>query len=64
MRISFISTAHNSLSQRQYIEFTELGHSDFVALASSEQVMLDAVETTRPDSIIAPMLKKPIPAAI
>ena len=32
--------------------------------ATSEQVMLDAVETTRPDFIIAPMLKKPIPEAV
>ncbi len=64
MHILFITTAHNSLSQRLYIEFTELGHAVSVALATSEQAMLDAVETTRPDFIIAPMLKKPIPEAI
>ncbi len=64
MHILFVTSAHNSLSQRLYIELTELGHAVSVALATSEQVMLDAVETTRPDFIIAPMLKKPIPEAI
>ena len=64
MHILFITTAHNSLSQRLYIELTGLGHAVSVALATSEQAMLDAVEATRPDFIIAPMLKKPIPEAI
>jgi len=64
MHILFITTAHNSLSQRLYIELTGLGHAVSVALATSEQAMLDAVETTRPDFIIAPMLRKPIPDAI
>ena len=56
MHILFVTSAHNSLSQRLYIELTELGHAVSVALATSEQVMLDAVETTRPDFIIAPIL--------
>src|SRR5262245_44192567 len=64
MRILFITTAHNSLSQRLYIEFTERGHAVWVALATSEQDMIEAVETTRPDFIIAPMLKRAIPETI
>src|SRR5262245_31173435 len=64
MRILFITTAHNSLSQRLHIELTQLGHAVSVALATSEQAMLEAVQTSRPDLIIAPMLKKSIPEAI
>jgi len=64
MRILFITTAHNSLSQRLYIECVERGHAVSLALATSEQAMLAAVESTRPDFIIAPMLKKAMPEAI
>ncbi len=43
MKILFLTTAHNSLSQRLFIELTELGHIVDVALAISEPAMLDAV---------------------
>ncbi len=64
MHILFIATAHNSLSQRLFVELTELGHSVSVALATSEQAMLDAAQKTPSDLIIAPMLKKALPEAI
>jgi putative two-component system hydrogenase maturation factor HypX/HoxX len=40
------------------------GHTVVVVIASSEEVMLEAVERERPDLIVAPMLKKVIPASI
>ena len=58
MKILFLTTAHNSLSQRLFIELTELGHIVDVALAISESAMLDAVGQHAPDLIIAPMLKR------
>src|SRR6478672_3597886 len=64
MKILFLTTAHNSLSQRLFIELTELGHIVDVALAISDSAMLDAVRQHAPDLIIAPMLKRKIPEAI
>src|SRR5215470_13577902 len=64
MKILFLTTAHNSLSQRLLIELTERGHVVDVALAVSESVMVDAVQQHAPDLIIAPILKRKIPEAI
>src|SRR4029450_7310110 len=64
MRILFLTTAHNSLSQRLLIELTERGHEVSVALAISEDGMLKSVAERRPESIIAPMLKTAVPDAI
>lgn len=60
MNILFLTTAHNSLSQRLYIEFAERGHTVTVELATNGQAMLDGLARSRPDSMIAPMLKKAI----
>jgi putative two-component system hydrogenase maturation factor HypX/HoxX len=64
MKILFLTTAHNSLSQRAYVELVDRGHTVIVVIASSEEVMLEAVEGEHPDLIVAPMLKKVIPASI
>ena len=64
MRILFLTTAHNSLSQRAFVELVDRGHRVIVVIASSEAVMLEAVEREHPDLIVAPMLKKVIPASI
>jgi putative two-component system protein, hydrogenase maturation factor HypX/HoxX len=64
MKILFLTTAHNSLSQRLLVELTERGHIVDVALAASELAMLDAVEKHAPALIIAPMLKAKVPEAI
>ncbi len=64
MKIVFFTTAHNSLSQRAYVELVDSGHTVIVVIASSQEVMLAAVEREHPDLIIAPMLKKVIPASI
>jgi putative two-component system protein, hydrogenase maturation factor HypX/HoxX len=64
MKIVFLTTAHNSLSQRAFVELVDRGHTVIVVIASSEEVMLAAVEREHPDLIVAPMLKKVIPASI
>jgi putative two-component system protein, hydrogenase maturation factor HypX/HoxX len=64
MKILFLTTAHNSLSQRLLIELTERGHEITVTIADSDAAMLGAVETENPDLIIAPMLKAVVPEAI
>ncbi|MGH6933304.1 MAG: hydrogenase maturation protein, partial [Dongiaceae bacterium] len=64
MNILFITSAHNSLSQRLLIELTDRGHHVSIALATSDEAMLTAVAERAPDLIIAPMLKVAIPEAI
>ncbi len=44
MKIVFFTTAHNSLSQRAFVELVDRGHTVVVVIASSEEVMLEAVE--------------------
>ena len=64
MKLHFLTTAHNSLSQRLLIELTERGHKVSVAIASSEEAIINSVEEQAPDLVIAPMLKIKIPQAI
>lgn len=64
MRILFLTSAHNSLSQRLEIELMELGHQVIVTIASDDRTMVRAVEEHRPDLIIAPMLTTAIPQSI
>ncbi len=64
MKILFITSAHNSLSQRLWIELTERGHQVIVTLAASQQAMTTAAKEHAPDLIIAPMLKAAIPEEV
>lgn len=64
MKILFLSTSHNSLSQRAYVELTDRGHDVYVQIASSDNIIIKAVEYYNPDLIIAPFLKKFIPESI
>ncbi len=64
MKIVFLTTPHNSLSQRAYVELVDREHTVIVVIASSETVMIEAVEREQPDLIVAPMLKAVIPASI
>ncbi|MBA9026329.1 hydrogenase maturation protein [Peribacillus huizhouensis] len=64
MRILFITTSHNSLSQRAFVELTDRGHEVFVQLAGSEDQMIEAVTQFSPQLIIAPFLKTAIPELI
>ena len=64
LMILFLTSAHNSMSQRAYVELTRLGHEVSIGLATSERAMFEAVERHAPDLIIAPMLKRAIPEGI
>ena len=64
MKILFLTSAHNSLSQRLLIELTERGHCVHVTTATSDDTMFKAVREGAPELIVAPMLKVAIPESI
>src|SRR5450631_635499 len=64
MRILFLTSAHNSLSQRLWIELSERGHDIRVCVAASGEAMIAAVSREMPDLILAPMLKIAIPEEV
>jgi putative two-component system protein, hydrogenase maturation factor HypX/HoxX len=64
LRILFLTSAHNSLSQRAYIALTEMGHEVTVAVVDSSEAMEAAVEREQPELIVCPMLKKFIPESV
>ena len=64
MRILFLVSAHNGLSQRAWIALTELGHDVEVAVVDSGTAMEAAVRAHRPDLIVCPFLKTMIPESI
>ena len=63
LRVLFLVSAHNSLSQSAYIALTELGHDVSVEVVHSGEVKA-AVARQRPELIVCPMLKKSIPELI
>src|SRR5208283_5663610 len=64
MRILFLTSAHNSLSQRLLIELGERGHKISVCVAATDEEMIAAASREAPDLIIAPMLKIAIPEEV
>jgi putative two-component system protein, hydrogenase maturation factor HypX/HoxX len=64
MRILFLVSAHNSLSQRTQIALSELGHEISVAVVSTPLEMEVAVARHHPELIVCPMLKTIIPESI
>ena len=64
MRILFVTSAHNSLSQRLLIELTERGHDIRVSVVATGQEIIDAVSQDTTDLIIAPMLKTAVPEEV
>ena len=64
MRILFLTSAHNSLSQRLLIELTERGHEIRVCVVATGEEMIYAVSDDAPDLIVAPMLKIAIPEEV
>ncbi|KAF2755922.1 ClpP/crotonase [Pseudovirgaria hyperparasitica] len=63
MRILFLCTAHNSLSQRLYLALSP-SHDVTIELAISEDVMITAAELARPDVVICPFLTARVPKVI
>jgi putative two-component system hydrogenase maturation factor HypX/HoxX len=64
MRILFLTSAHNSLSQRLLIELSERGHEITVCVAATSEAMIAAATREAPELILAPMLKIAIPEAV
>ena len=67
MRILFLCHAFNSLSQRLFVELSQCGHEVSVEFDINDAVSIGAVESylpAAPDLIIAPFLKRAIPATI
>ena len=64
MRILFLCTAHNSLSQRLYLELKSSGHDVSIEYAISDEMMLEGVALFGPDLVICPFLTTRVPSDI
>ncbi len=64
LRILFVTSAHNSLSQRAYIALTEMGHDVTVQVVDSPEIIEASVEAHKPDLVVCPMLKQFIPESV
>ncbi|KAI5364041.1 Putative enoyl-CoA hydratase/isomerase, ClpP/crotonase-like domain superfamily [Septoria linicola] len=63
MKILFLCTAHNSLSQRLYLALTH-SHEVTIEYALSEEIMISAVALSCPDLVICPFLTTLVPKHI
>jgi putative two-component system protein, hydrogenase maturation factor HypX/HoxX len=64
MRILLLTHSFNSLSQRLYVELAQDGHELSVELDIHERVTREAADLFRPEVILAPFLKRAIPASV
>ncbi len=64
MRILLLTHSFNSLSQRLYVELAHDGHELTVELDIHDRVTQQAIDLFRPQVILAPFLKRAIPASI
>ena len=64
MRILFLCYRFNSLSQRLYCELTERGHDVSIELDVHPELTIEAAELYKPDLVIAPFLRRKIPAEV
>lgn len=60
MKILFLCTAHNSLSQRLYLCLSQL-HAVTIEFALSDEIIREAVALAKPDLIICPFLTTRVP---
>jgi enoyl-CoA hydratase/carnithine racemase/methionyl-tRNA formyltransferase len=63
MKILFLCTAHNSLSQRLYLALSR-SHQITIEYALSDSIMLEAVALSKPDLVICPFLTSFVPKQI
>ena len=63
MKILFLCTAHNSLSQRLYLELSTQ-HDVTIEYALSDELMIDAVALAGPDLILCPFLTTFVPKQV
>jgi putative two-component system hydrogenase maturation factor HypX/HoxX len=64
LRILFLGSAHNSLSQRVFVALTDLGHEVSVEVVDSSAAIEAAVARHTPELIVCPMLKSIIPESV
>lgn len=64
MKILFLTSSFNGLSQRAWVELDRLNHQVKVHVAGTSEGMTDAVSSYQPELIIAPYLKHAIPEII
>jgi putative two-component system hydrogenase maturation factor HypX/HoxX len=64
LRILFIVSAHNSLSQRTLVALRALGHHVTVEVVDSSAAVEAAVARHRPELVVCPMLKTIIPERV
>jgi putative two-component system hydrogenase maturation factor HypX/HoxX len=64
LRILLLCHSFNSLSQRLYAELRARGHQLSVELDIADSVTEEAVALARPDLVLAPFLKRRIPASV
>ena len=64
MRILLLTHSFNSLTQRLFAELVARGHELSVELDIADSVTEEAVALFRPDVIVAPFLKRAIPASV
>ena len=64
LRILFLVSAHNSLSQRVFVALTDVGHDVSVEVVSSSAAIEAAVARHAPELIVCPMLKAIIPESV
>ncbi len=64
MRILFLTHSFNSLTQRLFVDLTETGHEVSIEFDISDSVSEEAVALHQPDIIVAPYLRRAIPATI
>lgn len=64
MRILFLAHSFNSLTQRLFVALRGCGHLVSVELDIADSVSEEAVALFKPDLIVAPFLKRAIPASI
>lgn len=63
MKILFLCTAHNSLSQRLYLALS-ISHDVTIEYALTDKVMISAVAAAAPDLVICPFLTTLVPKEI
>ncbi|MFO1324406.1 MAG: hydrogenase maturation protein [Burkholderiales bacterium] len=64
MRILFLTHAFNGLAQRLFVELTEAGHDVAVEFDVNDALTEEAVALFRPELVVAPFLKRAIPASV
>ena len=64
LKILFLTHSFNSLAQRLHVELTRHGFEVSVELDISDAVSCEAATLFQPDLIVAPFLKRAIPAMI